>query len=419
MSIGYACLTVGVPGTDLKTCRKKNATEGRLRELIEHNLSSLEKMIEFNAENNIHLFRISSDLIPFGSDLQVNSLDWPELFADQFKRIGEKIKKNHIRVSMHPGQYTVINSPNKDVVERAILDLEYHEKVLNSLNVNKENKIILHIGGVYNNKPEAIERFVASYNELNEAIKDRLVIENDDRSYTIEDVLEISERTGAPVVYDNLHNAINFTDLDKTDAFWIEKAQQTWSKEDGRPKVHYSQQQLNARAGSHSKTIRIDEFLIYYDEIKKFDIDIMLEVKDKNLSAVKCILTSDNNGKISDLEKEWSRYKYFVLEHSPTIYQSIRTVLKDKASYPSLTFYQLIENSFEQEPTERMRINAADHVWGHLKHEAVDKEKEMYRKLCNQFAENKISINRVKSYLNKLAVKYNEGYLLQSLYFVL
>lgn len=419
LNIGYACQTVGVLGTDLKTCRKKNASKERLVELIQHNLSSLENMIEFNGKYNIHLFRISSDLIPFGSDLEVNNMNWSEIFSKQFKRIGEKIQKNRIRVSMHPGQYTVLNSPNEDVVKKAIVDLEYHVKVLDSLKVNQENKIVLHIGGTYNNKKEAIERFVDVYNNLSNPIKKRLIIENDDRSYTIEDVLTISEKTGAPVVYDNLHNAINFTDLNKSDAYWISRARKTWNLEDGRPKVHYSQQQSNSRIGSHSRTIRIDEFLIYYNEIKKNDVDIMLEVKDKNLSALKCMLAVKESGKISDLEKEWGRYKYFVLEHSPSIYQNIRAVLKDKSSYPSITFYRLIEQSFEQVPSEKMRLNAADHVWGHLKHNATDKEKETYQKLCTQFLEGNINVNRVKSHLKKLALKYNEQYLIQSLYFEL
>lgn len=151
MSIGYACLTIGVPNTNLKSCTAKNANEEKLLELISHNLNSLENIIEYNIKNNIKLFRISSDLIPFGSS-PINTLSWWEIFSSQFSEIGKKIKTSGMRVSMHPGQYTVLNSPNIEVVDRAIDDLNYHTKVLDSIGVGSEHKIVLHIGGVYNDK---------------------------------------------------------------------------------------------------------------------------------------------------------------------------------------------------------------------------------------------------------------------------
>lgn len=87
---------------------------------------------------------------------------------------------NDIRVSMHPGQYTVLNSPNDDVVKRAIEDLNYHVKVLDNFGVGENHKIILHIGGVYNDKEQAINRFADNYKRLNDQVRERLVIENDE-----------------------------------------------------------------------------------------------------------------------------------------------------------------------------------------------------------------------------------------------
>ena len=151
MSIGYACLTIGVQNTNLKSCIAKNVDEEKLLDLISNNLNSLENIIEYNIKNNIKLFRISSDLIPFGSS-KINSIPWEKIFLSKFGEIGDKIKTSGMRVSMHPGQYTVINSPNIEVVNRAIDDLNYHTKVLDSLGVGSEHKIVLHIGGVYNDK---------------------------------------------------------------------------------------------------------------------------------------------------------------------------------------------------------------------------------------------------------------------------
>lgn len=417
MSIGYPCITVGVEGTKQKICRKSNATGDHLTALIKHNLDALKNIIEFNGKHNIHLFRISSDIIPFASDKEVNTLDWSNQFPEQFKEIGKLIKKYEIRVSMHPGQYTVLNSPDEGVVKRAIADLEYHALFLDSLGVDASSKLILHVGGVYGEKERAMDRFVEVYKTLSDRIKDRLVVENDDRSYTIEEVLSISERTGAPAVYDNLHNAINTSDPDKSDTYWINRVKHTWKEKDGRQKTHYSQQQIGNRTGSHSKYIRIDEFMKYYDEVKDLDIDIMLEVKDKNLSAVKCVLATVKKGEIKNLEQEWSRYKYVVLERSQDIYQSIRSLLKDKSDYPVIQFYRLIEAAIDLEPANNSALNAASHVWGYVKNEATDKEKTKFKYLSEAIISEEAKIEKLKVFLRQMMEKYSQHYMLQSLYF--
>ena len=418
MSIGYACLTVGVPNTGFKTCRKANATEEKLKELIYFNLNSLENLIDYNIKNNIKLFRISSDIIPFGSS-PVNTLAWWELFKPQFEQIGSKIKSSGMRVSMHPGQYTVLNSPDEDVVSRAVEDLNYHTRFLDNLGVGPAHKIILHIGGVYQEKEKAMERFVKTYQTLlSDAIKKRLVIENDDRSYTVSEVLRISQATGAPVIYDNLHNAINTSDVTKDDAYWIELTRKTWKAEDGRQKIHYSQQSPMNRIGAHTQTIAINPFLDFYHQVSREDLDIMLEVKDKNLSAVKCITATTEQPHINLLEKEWSLYKYSVLERSPKLYDDIRQLLKDKSSFPVLDFYRLLDQAIAMEVTTGTAVNAASHVYGYFKKDATEKEKAGFLKQLEKVEQANGSIKALKKILWNLAVLYNQPYLLQSYYFV-
>lgn len=288
MRIGYACLTIGVPNTSMKSCIMRNASETRLLELISHNLDSLNNIIDYNIENKIRLFRISSGLIPFGSSI-INNIPWWDIYKSKFNKIGMKIKDNGIRVSMHPGQYTVINSPKDDVVIRAIDDLAYHSKVLDSLGVGIEHKIILHIGGVYKDKISAITRFISNFNYINESIKDRIVLENDDKAFDICDVLEIGASVNVPVVFDNLHNEINSCDRLKNEVTIINECRNTWNMKDGIQKIHYSQQNPNKQIGSHSESINVDKFIDFCRNLKREDIDIMMEVKDKNISALNCI----------------------------------------------------------------------------------------------------------------------------------
>ena len=416
MSIGYACLTIGVQNTNLKSSIAKNINEEKLLDLISFNLISLENIIDYNIKNDIKLFRISSDLIPFGSS-PINTIQWENIFLSEFNKIGEKIRKSGMRVSMHPGQYTVLNSPNIEVVDRAIEDLNYHTKVLDALGVGSEHKIVLHIGGVYGDKNEAMERFINNYSLLDDNVKERLVIENDDKSYNVNEVLEIGKRLNIPVIFDNLHNEINQYDKEKDDKYWINKCKETWKEKDGYQKIHYSQQNPLKKLGSHSNTIRINEFIRFYESLDREDIDIMLEVKDKNLSAVKCINAVSKDNKIKRLEDEWAKYKYTVLENSPSNYLEIRKLLKDKEKYPSIRFYNLIEEALETEITSGNSLNALMHVWGYFKNKADEKEKKSFLKSVEDFKQEKISISTIKNKLWKMAVKYNEVYLLNSYYF--
>ena len=414
MRIGYVCFTRGVYGTDFKTCTLKKATEENLLNIIDHNLNTLDKIIDYNIKMNIKFFRLSSDLIPFGSS-EVNTLNWDELFQDKFQKIGEKIRENGIRTSMHPGQYTVLNSPNEDVVKRTVEDLEYHNRFLNALQMDKTSKLILHIGGVYGDKKSAIERFEKNYHLLSQEIKDRLIIENDDVSYNIGEVLEIGMKNGIPVVYDNLHNALLPTDETMSDSYYITLAGKTWKSSDGKQKIHYSQSANAFKNGNHSKTIDLEEFKGFVESIP--DVDIMLEVKDKNISAIKVNNLLDPKKGIKNLEEEWARYKYNILERDQNIYKEIRTLLKDKKAYPIIEFYRLIDKGMSIEIEKSNAINAASHVWGYFKNLAEEKEKKKYDSYMQLFEKGTYSLNAVKNLLLKLAVKYNSTYLLESYYF--
>ncbi|MDR3597190.1 UV DNA damage repair endonuclease UvsE [Clostridium sp.] len=418
MSIGYACLTLGVINTNLKSCTAKNATEEKLLDIISHNLKSLENIIDYNIKNNIKLFRISSDLIPFGSS-SLNKLPWWKIFSREFMEIGKKIKENNIRVSMHPGQYTVLNSLSSDVVKRAIEDLNYHTKVLDCLGVGEEHKIILHIGGVYNNKEQAINRFIDNYSYLDDSVKHRLVIENDDKSYNINDVLEIGKKINIPVIFDNLHNEINFYSKEKNDLYWISECKGTWKAKDGRQKIHYSQQDPLKKVGSHSNTIELTKFIGFYEALGEDGIDIMLEVKDKNISAVKCINATTKDLKIKKLEDEWSKYKYKILENSPSTYLHIENLLKNKSCYSVVEFYNYIEDSMKNEITIINSINAAMDIWRYFEGIAETKERDSLLKSIEGCKRGENPINTIKNKLWKMAVKYNQLHLLNSYYFVL
>jgi len=416
MSIGYACLNIGTPNTNIRSLMQRNAIPERLTEVTACNLEALETMVDYNITNDIRLYRISSDLIPFGSS-PVNPLDWPEIHKEAFERIGAKIRKSGMRVSLHPGQYTVLNSPMEDVVERAIADLVYHETILTALGTDMTNKIVLHVGGIHGDKEAALDRFAENFQLLPESVQNRLVLENDDRFYDIEDILKRAHLLQIPAVYDNLHHAINQPPSGGADPYWIVEANKTWKAADGKQKVHFSQQAEGKRPGAHADTIQLETFLQFYDQMVDPTIDIMLEVKDKNLSAIKCQNATTENKRMALLEKEWGRYKYTILEKSAADYQSIRTLLKDKSNYPVREFYRLIEDALAKETQAGSAENAAQHVWGYFKNKATPQERKAFEKSMEDYHNWTGSLTTVKRHLLKLSTKYEEKYLMQSLYF--
>ena len=146
MRIGYACLTVAVENTKVRNCALKSASPERLLALAGENMDALICMLDYNAANGIRLFRISSDIVPFGASLAAG-LPWDSLHRDRLDAIADKIERTGMRVSMHPGQYTVLNSPDPGVVKRAVNDLSYHARFLDALRLDATHKIVLHVGG--------------------------------------------------------------------------------------------------------------------------------------------------------------------------------------------------------------------------------------------------------------------------------
>ncbi len=415
MRIGYACLCVALEGAQIKTSTLKFATPERLLSLAGENLRALERMIDYNIANNISFYRISSDIVPFGSS-RASGLPWDAAYAAPLQSIARKIALSGMRVSMHPGQYTVLNSPDAEVVRRAIEDLRYHARLLDALQLDATHKIILHVGGKYGEPAAALSRFLAVYRDLDASITRRLILENDGSIYRIDEVLALCHRIGAPAVYDNLHNAINPAPISNSDADWVNLCRETWRPADGAQKTHYSQQHPDKTRGAHSDSIAIDPFLDYCHSLSGEKPDIMLEVKDKNRSAVKCALCSaPANQRL--LETEWGRYKYSVLERSPAEYQQIRTMLKDKQGHHAIAFYQLVEHALSLPLEPGRAVNALEHVWGYFPDHATQAEVRRYQALRDGYQNGTVPLSQVKRLLYRLSQRYAQDYLLGSYYF--
>jgi UV DNA damage endonuclease len=284
MKLGYPCINRGIGCTANSTFRLASYSEERLIQKVENNLDCLFQIVQYNVQNGFHFFRISSDLIPFASH-PVCTFDWAGHFRGQFRKVGDFIKEHNIRISMHPDQFVVINALKDDVVERSVWELEYHCTILDEMALDNTAKIQIHVGGVYGDKRSAIDRL------------SRLVIENDDRSYSLKDCLLVHEKIGIPIIFDAFHHQC--LNNGETLRQGLQLSARTWQESDGIPMVDYSSQQRGQRPGSHAKTLNRASFKKFIHETKGVDFDLMLEIKDKEMSAFKAlkILREYQNGK--------------------------------------------------------------------------------------------------------------------------
>ncbi len=295
MRIGYPCINRSIVCQGDKTFRLKSYSVERLVETVENNLSCLAQVLKFNLRHNILFFRITSDLVPFASH-PVCRFGWQTYFKKRFGEIGDFIRSHQMRISMHPDQFTLINSQDRGVFRRSFKELLYHCQVLDLMRLDSSAKIQIHVGGVYGDKQKSMERFIKRFIRLDRKIQRRLVIENDDRNYTLRDCLRIHEKTGVPVIFDSFHHELNSSG--ESFSLAIQEVTETWSKSDGVPMVDYSSQRSGERKGKHAESIDLRRFKRFLRETTPRDFDIMLEIKDKERSALKALRAASGDRRL-------------------------------------------------------------------------------------------------------------------------
>jgi len=286
MRLGYPCINLSLSCRSSRTFRLASFSAERFRATVISNLRCLSEILSLNAASGLLFFRITSDLVPFASH-PFNKVPWQDEFRTEFEKIGFLIKKKLLRVAMHPGQFVVLNSRDEAVVGRSIAELVYHAEVLDLLCTDGDSKIQIHIGGVYGDKAASIERFIERARGLPAKVRKRLVIENDERLYSLRDCLDVHNKSGLPVVLDVFHHSLNHNGESAREAILL--AEKTWNKQDGPLIIDYSSQEMGRRPGTHAQTIVPRHFTAFLGQIPVRNCDIMLEIKDKDRSALKVL----------------------------------------------------------------------------------------------------------------------------------
>ncbi|KAI9834440.1 MAG: UV-damage endonuclease [Phylliscum demangeonii] len=279
--------------------REQAADTGRGRAFVEDlglaNARDIVKMIRWNDRYGIKFLRLSSEMFPFASH-PVYGYQLAPFASGVLAEAGRVAGELGHRLTTHPGQFTQLGSPRKSVIENAIRDLEYHAELLSLLKLpeqaNRDAVMILHMGGVFGDKEATLNRFRENYQALSQGIKDRLVLENDDVSWSVHELLPICEELNIPLVLDYHHHNIIHSDQVREGTMDImplyDRIKQTWTRKAIRQKMHYSEPEPKAvtarQRRKHSPRVAT---LPPCDP----EMDLMIEAKDKEQAVFELMRT--------------------------------------------------------------------------------------------------------------------------------
>ena len=291
MNLGYACINMSL-GKNVTTNRSmvKRTFNSKgldyVSELALANSKDLLKILVWNKNNNIKFFRLSSAMVPWGDGLDLTTLkDYNEI-STALRKAGDYAKANGIRITSHPGPFVVLTSPQENVVEAAIKDLELHGKIFDLLGLSQTpyNKINIHCNGVYGDKLSAMDRFCENYLRLSDSVKNRLTVENDDKAsmYNVKDLMYIHNRINIPIVFDYHHHLFNTGDLSEEEA--LKLAATTWG--DITPVVHYSESKALHEENTKLKPQAHSDYIKSLPNTYGLNVDIMVEAKAKELAIL-------------------------------------------------------------------------------------------------------------------------------------
>jgi len=290
--LGYVAISLDLQeGSPNKTMTYKRFMElpdedtrlHKLHSLTKENLDITRRVLIYNKAHDIALYRFTSKLVPLVTHNDVFDWDYIQPFTELYSTIGDYIKEHELLVSAHPDHFTILNTPKKDVFESSLRDLEYHVRIFEAMGLSPTTaKLVLHVGGTYGSKKKAIERFIQQFKEIDPRYQNRIILENDDKSFSAKEVLEICQELSIPMVLDIHHHFCNHNGENLEDM--IEDIFDTWKHQDRPPKIHVSSPKSEKQIRAHADYVDIN-FLMEFINLAKTlnrDFDIMIEAKQKD-----------------------------------------------------------------------------------------------------------------------------------------
>jgi UV DNA damage endonuclease len=278
--LGFAVKVLGNGG--MKTADTRRWQSGPH---LSRSLEYLDAVFDYLDRIDVRVYRMSSSTVPYGTHPDLPEFDYRrqiEACLEPLHALGEKARRLGLRLSTHPGQYTVINSPDDALAAKSMLDLEQDALLLDALGQPDEAVVVVHVGGVYGDRGAALGRWARAFERLSERARRRVVVEHDERAFSLGDVLRLHEWTGVRVVYDLHHDRCN-----PSDGRGLADALATWPA-DIRPKAHLSSPRLalpRPRLEAHADFVAPWDLCALLASATR-PLDVVLEAKAKDLALL-------------------------------------------------------------------------------------------------------------------------------------
>ena len=301
LRLGFPVKVVGQSGLKSHDTRRWQ-TGPHLRVSLEY----LHQVFDYLASAGISMYRMSSDLAPY-----VTHPDMPQfhgMIAEckrELRALGDRAIAENLRLSFHPSQYIVLNSPDDALVRKSIWDVEAQAEILDSMHLGPEAVVVIHVGGVYDDRRASCERWVRTWDRMSARARSRLVLENDDIRFGPADVLWIHDQTGVRLIFDHQHFwCLNPERLSLPEA--LGRMLGTWAGGQ-RPKIHFSSpatsireiERTNRKTGKRDKLLaepvqthhadfaNAFEFATFMRLCPDVNFDVMLESKMKDVAVLR------------------------------------------------------------------------------------------------------------------------------------
>ena len=296
VNLGYACINSTLQKNENVMCNRGMIKRTFLSKGISYasqlalsNVSALKRVIEWNNQNNISVYRMTSCLFPWVSEYEIEELpDYKEIASTMYEA-GQIAMSAGQRLSFHPGQFCVLASPTEHVVVNAARELNKHAQMMDIIGLPKSPaaKINIHVGGAYGERDKALARFCNNATKyLTDSAFSRLTVENDDKQsvYSTKMLYDgVHKKIGIPIVFDSHHHSLGPQDQDYHDAFYL--ARSTWPK-GIKQQCHHSN---SRRDYEDPKAPKVSHSSWFYTPFENYgeQVDVVLECKAKELALLK------------------------------------------------------------------------------------------------------------------------------------
>jgi UV DNA damage endonuclease len=276
----------------------REAAIRRLERIAEENLQNTLRLLKHNRYLGVHVYRLTSKLIPLATHEDLRDWDPYPALAPAFAEVGAFVREHDMRVSFHPDHFTVLSTPRAEVFRKSVIDLNHHVRMLEAMGLDGRATNNIHVGGSYGDKETSGRRFIEQFRTIEPRITRRITLENDDKTFTASETLNIAEEAGVPMVLDIHHDAVNPSEEEAT-ALWA-RIQATWDRFPWNvehansplslpPKLHMSSPKSESDPRGHADHIDLEPLIKFLYAIADTTpaIDVMIEAKRKDEALLK------------------------------------------------------------------------------------------------------------------------------------